>query len=174
MGQTQHMFDCCCSCMEVLNYSSGHIFMVHMHVWCIIRLYISRDSAVLYANFTTLMWYCGLLEMWTNCDCLRRFLPGASKGTPGDAKCVKDFLDAFASPGVPRGTKKWNLGRTKFSWRFFLKCAVTYTSIFNSKIFPGVILPDPFKRDRRVGRGRERRGCIVAVRGGRPWNRLAF
>ena len=134
-------------------------------------------TAVLYANFTTLMWYCGLLEMWTNCDCLRRFLPGASKGTPGDAKCVKDFLDAFASPGVPRGTKKWNLGRTKFSWRFFLKCAVTYTSIFNSKIFPGVILPDPFKRDRRVlrvGRGRERRGCIVAVRGGRPWNRLGF
>jgi len=136
-------------------------------------------TAVLYANFTTLMWYCGLLEMWTNCDCLRRFLPGASKGTPGRRrKCVKDFFDAFCVAGGASGDKKNGIwGGQNLVDVFFLKCAVTYTSTFNSKIFPGVILPDPFKRDRRVlrvGRGRERRGCIVAVRGGRPWNRLGF
>ena len=66
---------------------------------------------------------------------------GASKGTFGDAKCVTEILGGQIRMCGGQNAQK-----------------LTYTSIFNFKIFPGVIpgVPDPVKKEgwgKRGGRG---------------------
>ena len=144
MGQTQHMFDCCCSCMEVLNYSSGHIFMVHMHVWCIRRLYISRDCSFIrkFHYAYVILWTArNVDELWLSASIFAR---GVQRHPRPATQMRQGFLwRILRRRGCLGGQKKWNLGRTKFSWCFFSKMRCHLYKHLQFQNFPRGDTPRP-------------------------------
>jgi len=78
----------------------------------------------------------------------KRTTPGASTGTPGDAKCVTEILGEAAK------NIEVNCGGTK--------CANSHTSISNFKIFQGVIPRISVKKRGGSKMGRKERGEVVS------------